>query len=75
MKDRDSIFQNVVGDDWTICQNYSRRTHNSREIDPRKQKKSRRGVLNEVVSKTKEADTTYTKEGKKTARSSVVLRN
>ena len=66
MKDRDSIFQNVIGDDWTICQNCFRRTHKSREIDPRKQKKSRRGVLDQVVSKTKEADTTYTEDGKKT---------
>jgi hypothetical protein len=66
MLDRKSIFQNQIGDDWTICQNCFRRTHDAREIDPKEQRESRRGVIDQVVSKTKDADTIYTEEGKKT---------
>ena len=67
MKDRDSIFQNQIGDDWTICQNCFRRTHDAREIDPRDQRESTRGVVDQVVFKTEAAETIYTEEGKKTA--------
>jgi hypothetical protein len=66
MLDRNSIFQNEIGDDWTICQNCFRRTYDAREIDSKEQRESRRGVLNQVASKTKDADTIYTEDGKKT---------
>ena len=67
MLDRNTIFQNEIGDDWTICQNCFRRTHDVEEIDPRDQRESTRGVVDQLVSKTKAAETIYTEEGKKTA--------